>query len=59
MLTYTLGKAAREALFAPLPPAEKFAAKLAIDAVVLRLGDSGAAGVFQLLSSRGAAGDHL
>ena len=54
--TYSLGKPAREALYTPLEPAEKFAAKLAIDSLVLRLGDSGAAGLFQLLSSRGGAG---
>ena len=56
VVTYTLAKPAREALFAPLPPAEKLNAKLAIDSLVLRLGDAGAAGAFQLLSGRGGAG---
>ena len=53
---YTLTKPARELLFTPTTPREKFAAKLCMDTLILRLGDGLAAGLFQALHSLGLAG---
>lgn len=52
MATYTLGKPAREALFTVVGREEKYGAKLCIDTLILRLGDTLAGGLFHLLDGR-------
>lgn len=56
--TYTLTKPARELLFTTTSSKEKFAAKLCIETLILRLGDGLAAALFQALHSMGTAGGH-
>eukprot|EP01026_Neomeris_dumetosa_P034680 TRINITY_DN2781_c1_g4_i1.p1 TRINITY_DN2781_c1_g4~~TRINITY_DN2781_c1_g4_i1.p1 ORF type:complete len:296 (-),score=13.76 TRINITY_DN2781_c1_g4_i1:209-970(-) len=48
---YTVSKPAREILFTVIPQEEKYKAKVCIDTVVLRVGDSIAAATFQYLVS--------
>ncbi len=49
VINYAAARPAREVLFTVIPPAEKYRAKLAIDTVVQRLGDTLGAGVFAML----------
>ncbi len=52
LLGYSLVRPAREVLFTVVSREEKYKAKLTIDAVVQRLGDTVAALVFEILGAR-------
>jgi len=49
--TYVISRVAREVLFTVVSREEKYQAKVIIDTVVLRLGDTAAAGLFSLLDA--------
>lgn len=48
VLNYVLTRPARETLFTVVSPDEMYKAKIFIDTVIVRLGDTVAAGLFQL-----------
>ena len=48
---YTLGKPAREVLFTVVSREEKYKAKLCIDTLIMRAGDTAAGGLFHLLDT--------
>ena len=49
VVNYVLTKPAREALFTVVSPEERYKGKLCMDTVIVRLGDTVAAGLFQVL----------
>lgn len=50
VVNYVLTKPAREALFTVVSPEERYKGKLCMDTVIVRLGDTVAAGLFQVLA---------
>ena len=57
VINYVLTRPAREALFTVVSDAEMYKAKLCIDTVVVRVGDTVAAGLFQVLEGFLSAGE--
>ena len=57
VINYVLTRPAREALFTVVSDAEMYKAKLCIDTVVVRVGDTVAAGLFQVLEGIFSAGE--
>ncbi len=57
VINYVLTRPAREALFTVVSDAEMYKAKLCIDTVVVRVGDTVAAGLFQVLEGILSAGE--
>lgn len=51
MINYSLARPAREILYTVLSTQEKYKAKVCIDTIILRMGDSIGAAVFRLLDS--------
>ena len=49
VINYVLTRPAREALYTVVEPEEIYKAKMCIDTVIVRLGDTVAAGLFQVL----------
>ena len=49
VINYVMTRPAREALFTVVSPEEMYKAKMCIDTVIVRLGDTVAAGLFQIL----------
>ena len=49
MINYVLTKPAREALFTVVSPEQRYKGKLCMDTIIVRLGDTLAAGLFQVL----------
>ena len=51
MINYSLARPAREILYTVISTEEKYKAKVCIDTIILRMGDSIGAAVFRLLDS--------
>ena len=51
MVNYSLARPAREILYTVISTEEKYKAKVCIDTIILRMGDSIGAALFQLLDS--------
>lgn len=51
VVTYSLAKPAREVLFTVVTREERYQAKLCIDTLVMRMGDTAAGGLFHLLDT--------
>ena len=58
VINYVVTRPAREALFTVVSDAEMYKAKLCIDTVVVRIGDTVAAGLFQVFEGIFSAGEH-
>lgn len=57
VINYVLTRPAREVLYTVVEPEEMYKAKMCIDTVIVRLGDTVAAGLFQVLEGFLHAGE--